>query len=224
MKNDYEKIFYWSPCLDIIGTVKSTLYSAISLAKFSKQNKKIKLINVCGEWNNHKKLLKEKEVDVIDLNRDYYQFLPKKGFFQSRFSSLVIIFFSFLPLFKLLKKEKPDFIIIHLITSLPLILLNFFNFETKFILRISGTPKLNLLRKFFLKLISKKIFKITCPSKDLMDQLKKENIFSEEKIFFLPDAVFSTEFLRKQIVIQDNDKLEKNFFLAVGRLTKQKKF
>ena len=112
---------------------------------------------MCGEWNNHKKLLKEKEVDVIDLNRDYYQFLPKKGFFQSRFSSLVIIFFSFLPLFKLLKKEKPDFIIIHLITSLPLILLRFFKFETKFILRISGTPKLNLLRKFLWKLISKNI-------------------------------------------------------------------
>ena len=68
----------------------------------------------------------------------------------------------------------------------------------------------------------KKIFKVTCPSKDLMDQLKKENIFSKEKIFFLPDAVFSTEFFRKQIEIQDNDKLEKNFFLAVGRLTKQK--
>ena len=101
-----KKIFYWSPCLDIIGTVKSTFYSAISLTKFSKQNNQIKLINVCGEWNNYKKLLKDKKVEVIDLNKNYYQFLPKKGFFQSRFSSLVIIFLSFLPLFKLLKKEN----------------------------------------------------------------------------------------------------------------------
>ena len=60
IENDYEKNIYWSPCLDIIGTVKSTLYSAISLAKFSKQNNQIKLINVCGEWNNHKKLLKKR--------------------------------------------------------------------------------------------------------------------------------------------------------------------
>ena len=57
-----------------------------------------------------------------------------------------------------------------------------------------------------------------------MDQLKKRKHIFQRKDIFLPDAVFSTEFFRKQIEIQDNDKLEKNFFLAVGRLTKQKNF
>ena len=69
-----------------------------------------------------------------------------------------------MPLKKLIDKEKPDFLIIHLITSLPLILLIFFNFNTKFILRISGMPKLNFFRKVLWKLISKKIYLVTCPT------------------------------------------------------------
>ena len=48
-----------------------------------------------------------------------------------------------------MKNKKPDFFIIHLITSLPLILLNLINTKTKMILRISGFPKLN----FFLEKI-----------------------------------------------------------------------
>ena len=51
----------------------------------------------------------------------------------------------------LIKKEKPDYLIIHLISFLPLSLLIFSKFETKFILRISGYPKLNVIRKFFWK-------------------------------------------------------------------------
>ena len=38
---------------------------------------------------------------------------------------------------------------LHLITSLPLTLLNLFKFKTEFILRISGNPKLNVIRKIF---------------------------------------------------------------------------
>ena len=219
-----KKIFYWSPCLDMIGTVKSTINSASSIARYSKKNIKIKLINSCGEWEKYKEILKRKEIEVIDFYKSYYDFLPKKGFIQSRLSNLIVFLLSFFPLLKLLKKEKPDFVIIHLITSLPLILLKFFNFNTKFILRISGYPRLNFSRKFLWRMLSKKIFKVTCPSKDLADQLKKLKIFPEEKIFFLPDAVFSIEYLRKKIKENQNKKLEKNFFLAVGRLTKQKNF
>ena len=33
-----KKIFYWSPCLNPVGTVKSTLNSALSLAQYGKNN------------------------------------------------------------------------------------------------------------------------------------------------------------------------------------------
>ena len=95
-------------------------------------------------------------IKVINLSFNYFKILPKKGFWLSRFSYLIIFLISFIPLMLLLKKKKPHTIIIHLITSLPLILLNFFKFETKFILRISGYPKMNYIRKFFWKKISHK--------------------------------------------------------------------
>ena len=47
-----KRIYYWSPCLTEVGTVKSTLNSAISLAKYSK-NYEVILLNVFGEWNNY---------------------------------------------------------------------------------------------------------------------------------------------------------------------------
>ena len=63
---------------------------------------------------------------------------------------LTLLFFSYLwPLKKMLNTEKPDYLIVQLITSLPLFLKIIFNFETKLILRISGYPKMNFLRKFF---------------------------------------------------------------------------
>ena len=49
-----KRIYYWSPCLNKVGTYKSTINSAISLAKYSKKYE-IKIINSCGEWNDEKK-------------------------------------------------------------------------------------------------------------------------------------------------------------------------
>ena len=112
-------IYYWSPCLNKVGTVKSTLNSAIAVSKFSK-NYNVKVINVFGEWESYKEIFSKYNIETIDLNFNYYKFLPKKGFLNSRFSYLIIILLSIIPLISLLKKNKPDILIAHLITSLPL--------------------------------------------------------------------------------------------------------
>ena len=102
------------------------------------------IINTCGEWNSHKKLCIENSIHLLNLNLNYFKFLPKRGFLFSRFSYFCIYFLSFLPLVFLLKKHKPQILFLHLITSLPLTILKLFNFETDFVLRISGYPKLNM--------------------------------------------------------------------------------
>ena len=92
---------------------------------------------------------------------------------------------SIIPLIRFLIKYRPEFFIGHLLTILPIILFNVFNFKSKFILRISGYPRLNFLRKNFLwKFFSKRIYKITCPSEDLKSQLINDHIFEKEKLFF----------------------------------------
>ena len=191
-------IHYWSPCLSKVATVKATMNSAIALAKYSDLYK-VKIINVCGEWTRYKNFLLENNVMIEDLTFDYYNYLPKFGFIRSRISSLIIILISFIPLILFLKNKKPDYLIIHLITSLPLIILNFINTNTKMILRISGFPKLNFFRKKLWSMSEKKIFKITCPTEDLKISLTENRIFSENKVIKLPDPVINIkEFVKKK--------------------------
>ena len=124
--------------------------------------------------------------------------MPISGYLKSRVLSIRIFFSSIYPLLKLLKKEKPDYLIIHLLTSIPFSLLIFFNFETKFILRISGLPRLNFLRKFVWKVVSKKITLVTCPSYETMDYIKKTKIFDENKIVVLHDPIINNSIILKK--------------------------
>ena len=144
-----KKIFYWSPCLDKVGTYKSTINSALSVSKYSNNNFSVKIINACGEWDDKKELFEKNNIEIINLGFKFFKFLPKIGYINSRLSNIIIFVMSFFFLARLLKKEKPDYLIAHLITSLPLTLMNLFNLKTRFILRISGFPRLNILRKFF---------------------------------------------------------------------------
>ena len=176
-----KKVFYWSPHLNPVGTVKSTLNSALSLKKYNNEYD-VYLINVCGEWNNYKKFFSDNSINQIKLSFNYFKFLPKKGFISSRLSYFLIYIISFVPLLILLKKNKPDIIFLHLITSLPLTILRIFKFKTNFILRISGYPKLNIIRKLIWKSVSGKIKFITCPTSDLKKDLERLNIFDCKKI------------------------------------------
>lgn len=221
------KIYYWAPCLSKVGTYKSTINSAVSLAKYSKQKKDIKVINSCGEWSDKKFFFFNNNVEVVDFGYNYFKYLPKFGFFGSRLSYFIIFIFSFLPLLKILIKDKPDYLIIHLITSLPLTINFFLKNKTKLILRISGFPKLNFIRKFLWKINGKKIFKITCPSIGLKKQLLDLKILPREKIFFLADPIINVR-LFKDKTLNYNEKTDvlkkKKFFISVGRLTKQKNY
>jgi hypothetical protein len=114
-------VIYWSPCLNKVGTVKSTLNSAISLSNYSKKKYRVKIINSCGEWDEYLELFKKNNIDVINFKFKFFLFLPKNGFLKSRISYLIIVLFSIFPLIRILKKEKPEFIIMHMITSLPII-------------------------------------------------------------------------------------------------------
>lgn len=221
-----KKIYYWSPCLTKVGTIKSTLNSAISLSKYSK-NYEVKILNVFGEWTEYKDYLENNGVKVEKLTFDYYKYLPKNGFLKSRFSYLIIIIISLIPLISFLKKKKPEFLIIHLLTSLPLLLLNILNLNTKIILRISGYPKLNFLRKKLWKISEEKIFKITCPTFSLMRDLVNNKIFKKNKVTLLSDAILNIKEFSKKKNLQENIDLKKfknGFFLAAGRFTKQKNF
>ena len=219
-----KKILYWSPFISNVGTVKSTLNSAIAYSRYSLRSNDVGIINVCGEWDEYEDEIKKNNLNLIKLNFSYFKYLPKNGYIQSRISFFLIFILSFFPLIKLLNKQKPDYLIIHLITSLPLLINYFLKPKSKVILRISGLPKLNFLRKIFWRITTKNIFKITCPSIELINDLKNKNFLIENKLLFLPDAIINVKKFVKLKYEKIEKKSDRKFLLSVGRLTPQKNF
>jgi len=219
------KIYYWSPHINKdVATVKAVLNSAKSLEKYS-QKYDVNIINVFGEWEFCKE--NNEEISFIDLYLSKKLSLDKNitGFVKSRLTYLLIGLFSIIPLYKLLKKDKPDYLVVHLLTFIPFILLIFFNFKTQFILRISGYPKMNFLREILWKKISKKIFKVFCPTNETMESLNIKKIFEKNKLYLLEDPIIEISKIKKK----NNQKIidfliNKKFILAIGRLSIQKNF
>ena len=181
------KIFYWSPHTSHVATIRAVLNSAISLNKYGNNQYDVSIINANGEWDN----FKSEKVNFINLfNSIHFNTFPINGFIKSRIGYLYIFIRYFFSLKKLIKDEKPDYLIIHLITSLPLILLILFNFKTRFVLRVSGLPKLNFIRKWLWKIASKKLYFITTPTKATLNYLKNINLIDKKKIILLTDPVF----------------------------------
>ena len=220
------KVFYWSPFFSKIATIQAVLRSANSLVKYEKQKKyEVSIIDAIGEWEEYKNYI-NKKVNIVKLNSsNYVKVIPKNSFIKSRFSYILIFLFNFFKLKKLINKEEPDYLIIHLITSLPIFLSIFFKKKTKIILRISGLPKINALRYFFWKLFSSKIHIVTCPTKATYEYFKKMKIFSNNKLVILKDPIIDI----KKFSSLSKERNEKNFLgkkiiLGIGRLTKQKNF
>ncbi len=218
-----QNIFYWSPSLVKIATNQAVIQSASAVNKFD-SNFTATIINFFGEFQEYEKEISENKINIFNFyNKKFFNLLPRHGFLQSRISFIIIFILGFFPLHNLIKKLKPEFLIIHLITSLPLFLAFFFKYDTKFILRISGFPKLNFFRKLLWKLTLKKIYKVTCPTNSTKNYLISLNIVDKKKIHVLQDPVLDINKSRK-LKNQKYDLKIKNYLFAAGRLTKQKNF
>ena len=222
------KIFYWSPFISKVATVLSVVKSAESILKYSKKKEEINvaLIDAIGEWKNYENKINPK-IEIIKLNEiNFLKYLPKGGFIKSRISYLFIFIFNFFKLRNLLNKKKPEYLIVHLMTSLPIFLSIMLKNKTNIILRISGHPKLNIIRYLFWKLFSKKIYKITCPTVATYKYLLQKNIFDKNKLSVLRDpAIILNEYSKKKFDrIEQSQFYKKKFIIGIGRLTKQKNF
>jgi hypothetical protein len=96
------KIFYWSPFISEVATVSSVIRSAESIIKYSKtkNNINVAIVDAIDEWKNYKKLINPK-IEVININKKkIFEYLPKFGFFKSRFSYILIFILSFFKLNK----------------------------------------------------------------------------------------------------------------------------
>lgn len=224
--NKVNLVYYWSPHINQqVATVKAVRNSILSIKKFGNKKYKPIIINVFGEWNNQKEDLNKKGIDFVDLLNLNIK-LPINGFLKSRIFYILISLLSIPKLIFLIKKNKPNFVIGHLIVFPILFVSHFFKHNScKFILRISGLPKLNLFRKYYWKLLSKNLYCITTPTYSTKLLMENKKIFGNKKILVLEDPIF----IMKDIAVAKIKKQKyKNIneinIISVGRLTVQKNF
>ena len=215
-----KKIFFWSPHNSKIGTINSVLNSIKCIKKFYKESYVPYLINSTYEWED------QTNINLINIRKNKTDFRNSgnKGYLMSRIFFIKIFFACFFPLKKLIKNDKPEYFIAHLITSLPLILFRIFSFKTKLILRISGEPNLNIFRILLWKLTSRNIHLVTCPSEETKEILIKKKIFDINKIKILYDPIIDMKQVYKKRLNNENFYPTGKYFLSVGRLTVQKNF
>ena len=85
---------------------------------------------------------------------------------------------------------------------------------------------MNFFRTLFWKIASKKIYKITFPTKSLYEQFKVLKIFDEKKMYILNDPIINYN----ELIKLKNDKnvpkyiVNQNYIVCIGRLTRQKNF
>lgn len=220
-----KRVFYWSPFIAPVATVKAVINSAHTLKKYSNNQYDAYILNVAGEWDIYKDELKEKRINLINLTSS--KIINNKkitGFFKSRLVYIYLFIIAFFPLLRTLKKNPPTFFIIHLISPLPLLINYFFRIKTRMILRISGFPNLNLFRKYLWKKTFKKIYSLTCPTKATKNDIESKNIIEKNKINILYDPIISPKNIKNNLIKTENATEDKKYFLAIGRLTRQKNF
>jgi len=223
------KAYYWCPFISNVATTSAVINSIKSIKKFSKVDIRCKIINVFKEWDLIKSKIIDNKIELVDLNTALnIKNLPKNNFIKSRTTYFLTYIFSIVKLHFLLKRDKPEFLIVHLITSIPLSLLMLFNYKTKFILRVSGYPKLNLWRSLLWKIVSKKLDKIFCPTLLTKELLIKKKIFDSKKLFVVRDPIIDV----KTITAKKKEELdpkfewlkEKKYVVSIGRLSQQKNY
>ena len=223
--NKKKIVCYWSPFISTVATVKAVLNSAMSINLYSKNKYDSLILDVFGEWDSS---MNDKNYNLkfYSLNNIKRLFnFSSEGYIKSRIKYLMIFILSFNSLKKFILKKKPDYLIIHLVTSLPLFLNTIYNFDKKIILRISGKPKLNFMRYYFWKLTIKKIYKVTFPTIETLEYFKTLKIVSTDKLELLYDPILELNEINKLKKVDLEEKFKgKDYYLSIGRLSKQKNF
>ncbi len=215
-----KKIFFWSPMLGNVGTIKATTNSAEAISKYSEY--KVYLLNVFGEFNFYKK--NSNNINILNIF-SFLKFLPTTGFI----SKISIYFFSLLSFpffFYYVIKYKPNIIICNLVGYLPLII-KLFNRKIKIFNSIQGYPRFNLVRKILWSLLY-----VRSDLLITMTELTKNKIQNQfpniKNITKINNPVIDENLFEKSLVDLDEDILkifkDNKIIVSIGRLTRQKNF
>ena len=80
-----QKVYYWSPFISRVATVRAVIRSAESLKKYSNNVYEPYIINAVGEWYEYETELKSKNIKLINFSKNnLIKNKKSQGFINSR--------------------------------------------------------------------------------------------------------------------------------------------
>ena len=76
-----KEVYYWSPFLGRVATIRSVVNSMVGLKRFNSKLYKINLINCYGEWNSFCPRLKQEKISVLNMQKKFNLNIDISGFF-----------------------------------------------------------------------------------------------------------------------------------------------
>lgn len=237
-----KKICFWTPYIGNVGTIKATIHSAEAIKKYSDEEIEINLFKIYSEWEGYESSILNAKLNIIDFNlKKYFKKLPKYGIF-SRFTMLLMMFYSIPKLIKYFNNEKPEVVFGYLQGITPLIARYFSKHKPKIIVSIQGLPSFLASKEIYKKYpLWKKIeaniriylWKRIYKNADNIITLTEEtriNIldifdFEKAKVLYIPNPIIDDEIYNKvDESINDSFVIRNDYILAIGRYTPQKDF
>lgn len=217
------KIYYWTPYMEQVGTIKATINSAIALSRMGHE---VKLYKPYREWEGYEELLKENHIEIIDFHlSEKLPNLSSEGV-GYRISMLKISFYAFGLLKKSYEKDKPDVIISSLLGYLPLLVREHAKFQPKIVCSIQGKPKYHSVRKILWNWLYAKADKIITLTESTRHDMLEKLKLPKDKYMVLANPVIDSSMhtLQEEKITDDFYATEDKIILGVGRLTRQKDF
>jgi len=219
-KVETKSIFFWSPMLSNVGTIKAVIGMANSLDKFSKY--KIYILDILGEFSIFNDLGRINFLRFIKINNIF----PNTG----KLAKFAIAFFSILAIPFLIRKiiiYKPRYIITSLIGFVPIIIKFIFK-DIIIINSIQGYPKFNFFRLFIWRFFYNRSDYLLTMTNKTKKMIENKIGIDSKKIIVINNPVISRSV--KMQALEQLDLSEKYIFkkkriyCAIGRLTHQKNF
>lgn len=214
------KVYYWTPYMGNVGTIKATINSAAALKK---RGHEVKLYKLFHEWEGYEDLLQQYGIEVVDFGLSKkWKSLPSKGI-GFRISMIRLSVASFGKLKRNWNEEKPDIVIASLLGYLPLLARRSSSYKPIIVNSIQGRPRLHALRRLLWKLQYSDSDLLVTLSDETQKEIHGKLGFPENKIVRIDNPVIDGE-IHRMAQEEPEQSYPEGFILGVGRLTRQKDF
>jgi len=235
-----KKVVYWGPYSGHVGTIKAQINSAHSMVIYGGHD--AVLIRAHSEFKGYESELDEKGIRLLDLGLStFFPRLEKSNWLARRPYMLVVALFGFIPLVRVLRKEKPDMVVFNLIVVPALLACIVSRVRAIRVVSIQGYPHFlgvsgeavpvwkrleNRIRKLMWNRIFPKANYLLTMTGGTKEKLVDNTVLTDEQVRVVNNPVVDSRVLsglNKSVCHEWYDQ-PVPLIIAIGRLTRQKGF